>query len=75
LIKNLFSFNKFLNLKIKTIVNKNKNIFIFVINYYTIVSLGKKKESSNKKEVKKIDIAKALKTKKNSKDIKATEER
>jgi hypothetical protein len=61
LIKNLLSLNKFLNLKNETIVNKDKDIFIFVVDYYVIVSLGKKKELSDKEEVKKVDTTKALK--------------
>ena len=50
-----------MNPKDKIIVNKNKNIFISVINHYVITRPGKEKELSNKKEVKKVNIAKALK--------------
>ena len=44
----------------ETIVNKDEDIFISVINYYTITRPGKEEESSNEEEVKEVDIAKAL---------------
>jgi hypothetical protein len=59
--KTPLSLNEFLNPENKTIVNKDINIFISVINYYISVSLDKEKESSNKEKVKKVDTAKALK--------------
>jgi hypothetical protein len=60
-IENPFSLDEFLNLEDETIVNKDKDIFISVVDYYVVVSLGKKKESSDKKEVKKVCTTKALK--------------
>ena len=60
LIKNPLSLDKFLNPEKRTIVNKDKDIFITVINNYTIATIVKEKESSNKKEIKKVNIAKAL---------------
>jgi hypothetical protein len=60
-IENPLSLDKFLNLKDKKIVNKDEDIFTSVINHYIVVSLGKKEESSDKKELKKVDTAKALK--------------
>ena len=59
-IENPLFLNEFLNPKNKTIVNKNKDIFTSVVDYYVIVSPGKKEELSNKEKVKKIDTAKAL---------------
>jgi hypothetical protein len=59
LIKNVLSFNKFLNLKDKTIINKDKDIFTSVVDYYAIARLGKEEESSDKK-IKKVNTAKAL---------------
>jgi hypothetical protein len=61
LIENPLSLNEFLNPKDKTIVNKDKDIFTSVVDYYAIVSLGEEEESSDKKEVKEVDTAKALK--------------
>jgi hypothetical protein len=60
-IENPLFLNEFLNLEDETIVNKDKDIFTSVVDYYVVVSLGKKKESSNKEEVKKVYTAKALK--------------
>jgi hypothetical protein len=60
LIKNLLSLNEFLNPEDKTIVNKDKDTFISVINYYTITRPGKEEESSNEEKVKEVDTAKAL---------------
>jgi hypothetical protein len=60
-IENLLSLNEFLNLEDKSIVNKDQDIFTSVVDYYGIVSLGEKEESSDKKELKKVDTAKALK--------------
>jgi hypothetical protein len=59
LIKNVLSFNKFLNLKDKTIINKDKDIFTSVVDYYAIARLGKEEKSSDKK-IKKVNTAKAL---------------
>ena len=41
-------------------LNKDKDIFISVVDYYIIIRLGKKEESSDK-EIKKVNTAKALK--------------
>jgi hypothetical protein len=63
LIENPLSLDEFLNPEDKIIVNKDEDIFIFVINYYIIIRPGKKKESSNKKkekEVKEINTTEAL---------------
>jgi hypothetical protein len=61
-IKNRLSFNEFLNPEDETIVNKDEDIFISVINNYVVVSLGEEEELSDKEEVKKVDTAEALKT-------------
>jgi hypothetical protein len=37
----LFFFYEFLNLKDKIIVDKNKDIFVFIVNYDVIIRLGK----------------------------------
>jgi hypothetical protein len=60
-IENLLSLNEFLNLEDKSIVNKDQDIFTSVVDHYVIVSLGEKEESSDKKELKKVDTAEALK--------------
>jgi hypothetical protein len=60
-IENPLSLDKFLNPEDETIVNKDKDIFTSVVDYYVVVSLGKKKESSDKEEVKKVNTTKALK--------------
>jgi hypothetical protein len=60
-IENPLSLDEYLNLKDETIVNKDKDVFTSVVNHYIVVSLGKKKESSDKEEVKKVYTAKALK--------------
>jgi hypothetical protein len=49
-----------LNPEDETIVNKDEDIFISVINHYTITRPGKEEESSNEEEVKEVDTAKAL---------------
>jgi hypothetical protein len=63
LIENPFFLNEFLNPENKIIINKDKDIFIFVMNYYTITRPGEEEESSDKEEeeeVKEIDTTEAL---------------
>ena len=49
-----------MNLEDEIIVNKDNDIFITVVEYYSIDKLGKKDKLSNKKEVKQIDKTTAL---------------
>jgi hypothetical protein len=60
-IENPLSLDEFLNSEDKTIVNKDEDIFISVVNYYVVISLGEEEESSDKEKIKKVYIAKALK--------------
>jgi hypothetical protein len=60
-IEDPLSLDEFLNPEDETIVNKDKDIFTSVIDHYVIVSLGEEKKSSDKEEVKKVDITEALK--------------
>jgi hypothetical protein len=46
-IENPLSLDKFLNPEDETIVNKDEDIFTSVVDHYVVVSLGKKKESSD----------------------------
>jgi len=48
-----------LNPEDKTIIKENKDIFISIVNNYTITRPGEEEESSDK-EIKEIDTAKAL---------------
>jgi hypothetical protein len=42
------------------VLDKNKNIFIFVVEYYSINKPGEESESSDKKEVEGVDIIEVL---------------
>jgi hypothetical protein len=55
-----FSLNEFLTLNDEVIINKDKDIFISIIDCYSINKLGKESESSNEEEIKEIDTAEAL---------------
>ena len=59
-IENLLSLDEFLNLKDKTIVNKENDIFVSVIDYYAIARPDKEKQSSDKKEIKEVNTIEAL---------------
>lgn len=60
LIKNPLSLNEFLNLEDKIIIGKDEDIFISVVNHYTITRLGEEEESSDEEEIKKVDTSEAL---------------
>jgi hypothetical protein len=60
LIKNPLSLNEFLTLNNKVIIDKDKDIFVSVVDYYSIDKLGEESESSDKEEIEEIDTAEAL---------------
>jgi hypothetical protein len=63
LIEKPLSFNEFLNPKDEIIINKDGDIFIAIIEHYSINKPGKEEESSDKEEeeeIEQIKDAKAL---------------
>jgi hypothetical protein len=58
-IENPLPLNKFLNLANETVVDKDKDIFISVVDHYSVNKPGEESESSEE-EVEEVDIAKAL---------------
>jgi hypothetical protein len=59
-IKNPLSLNEFLTLNNKVIIDKDEDIFVSVVDYYSIDKLGEESESSDKEEIEEIDTAEAL---------------
>ena len=59
-IENPLSLNKFLNPEDETIVNKDEDIFVSVVNHYASARPGEEEESSDEEEVKEVDITEAV---------------
>jgi hypothetical protein len=59
-MENLLSLHEFLNPEDETIVDKDDDIFVSVVNHYAVARLGEEEESSDKEEVKEVDTAEAL---------------
>jgi hypothetical protein len=59
LIENPLSLNEFLNPADETVIDKDDDIFISVVDYYSINKLGEESESSDE-EVEEVDTAEGL---------------
>ena len=59
-IEALLFLDEFLNLEDEAVVDEDEGVFVSIINHYSITKLGEEEESRDEEEVKKVDMAEAL---------------